>query len=79
MIIFMRYALRTFMWNFFVLWISFTALLQIVDLLGNSDEILDRHPNDAYAVLEYAIWRLPELAVFLIPFSVLMATLLSLA
>lgn len=79
MIIFMRYALRTFLWNFFVLWLSFTALLQIVDLLGNSDEVLDRHPNDVSAVVEYAVWRLPELAVFLIPFSVLMATLLSLA
>lgn len=79
MIIFMRYALKTFLWNFFVLWISFTALLQIVDLLGNSDEVLDRHPGDVSAVAEYALWRLPELAVFLIPFSVLMATLLSLA
>jgi len=79
MIIFMRYALRTFLWNFFVLWISFTSLLQIVDLLGNSDEVLDRHPGDVSAIVEYAIWRLPELAVFLIPFSVLMATLLSLA
>jgi lipopolysaccharide export system permease protein len=75
----MRYALRTFLWNFMVLWLSFTSLLQIVDLLGNSDEVLDRHPNDVGAVVEYAIWRLPELAVFLIPFSVLMATLLSLA
>jgi lipopolysaccharide export system permease protein len=79
MIIFMRYALRTFLWNFFTLWISFTSLLQIVDLLSNSDEVLDRHPNDVSAVVEYALWRLPELAVFLIPFSVLMATLLSLA
>ena len=79
MIIFMRYALKTFLWNFFVLWISFTALLQIVDLLGNSDEVLDRHPGDVSAILEYSVWRLPELAVFLIPFSVLMATLLSLA
>ena len=79
MITFMRYALKTFLWNFFVLWVSFTALLQIVDLLGNSDEVLDRHPHDVGAVVEYAIWRLPELAVFLIPFSVLMATLLSLA
>ncbi len=79
MIIFMRYALRTFLWNFFVLWISFTSLLQIVDLLGNSDEVLDRHPGDVSAVVEYSLWRLPELAVFLIPFSVLMATLLSLA
>jgi len=79
MITFMRYALRTFLWNFMVMWVSFTALLQIVDLLGNSDEVLDRHPNDVAAVVEYAVWRLPELAVFLIPFSVLMAALLSLA
>ncbi|MGH6892866.1 MAG: LptF/LptG family permease [Dongiaceae bacterium] len=79
MMTFTRYALRTFLWNFAVLWISFTSLLQIVDLLGNSDEVLDRHPRDVSAVIEYAIWRLPELAVFLIPFSVLMATLLSLA
>ncbi len=79
MMTFVRYALRTFMWNFAVLWVSFTSLLQIVDLLGNSDEVLDRHPRNVGAVVEYAIWRLPELAVFLIPFSVLMATLLSLA
>jgi len=79
MITFMRYVLRTFLWNFLVLWISFTALLQIVDLLGNSDEVLDRHPNDVAAVVEYSVWRLPELGVFLIPFSVLMAALLSLA
>jgi lipopolysaccharide export system permease protein len=79
MMTFTRYALRIFLWNFFVLWISFTSLLQIVDLLNNSDEVLDRHPLDAMAVVEYAVWRLPELAVFLIPFSVLMAALLSLA
>ena len=79
MMTFTRYALKTFMWNFFLLWISFTSLLQIVDLLNNSDEVLDRHPRDVGAVVEYAIWRLPELAVFLIPFSVLMAALLSLA
>ena len=79
MMTFTRYALKTFMWNFLVLWISFTSMLQIVDLLNNSDEVLDRHPRDVGAVVEYAIWRLPELAVFLIPFSVLMAALLSLA
>ncbi len=79
MMTFARYALRTFLWNFFLLWVSFTSMLQIVDLLSNSDEVLDRHPRDAMAVVEYAIWRLPELAVFLIPFSVLMAALLSLA
>jgi lipopolysaccharide export system permease protein len=79
MMTFTRYALRTFLWNFGVMWVSFTSLLQIVDLLNNSDEVLDRHPRDVGAVLEYAIYRLPELAVFLIPFSVLMAALLSLA
>ena len=79
MMTFTRYALKTFLWNFCLLWISFTSLLQIVDLLNNSDEVLDRHPRDVGAVMEYAVWRLPELAVFLIPFSVLMAALLSLA
>ncbi|MEZ5829911.1 MAG: LptF/LptG family permease [Dongiaceae bacterium] len=79
MMTFMRYALKTFLWNFAVLWISFTSLLQVVDLLSNSDEVLDRHPRDAAAVVEYAVYRLPELAVYLIPFSVLMAALLSLA
>ena len=79
MMTFTRYALRTFLLNFMLLWVSFTSLLQIVDLLNNSDEVLDRHPHDAGAVMQYALWRLPELAVFLIPFSVLMATLLSLA
>jgi lipopolysaccharide export system permease protein len=79
MMTFTRYALRTFLWNFGILWVSFTSMLQIVDLLNNSDEVLDRHPRDFGAVIEYAIWRLPELAVFLIPFSVLMAALLSLA
>ncbi|HEY3149084.1 MAG TPA: LptF/LptG family permease, partial [Dongiaceae bacterium] len=79
MMTFTRYALRTFLWNFGVMWVSFTSLLQVVDLLNNSDEVLDRHPHDVHAVLEYAIYRLPELAVFLIPFSVLMAALLSLA
>ena len=79
MMTFTRYALRTFLWNFTLMWVSFTSLLQIVDLLNNSDEVLDRHPRDAGAVIEYALWRLPELAVYLIPFSVLMAALLSLA
>jgi lipopolysaccharide export system permease protein len=79
MMTFTRYALKTFLWNFGLLWVSFTSLLQIVDLLNNSDEVLDRHPRDVGAVMEYALWRLPELAVFLIPFSVLMAGLLSLA
>lgn len=79
MMTFTRYALRTFLLNFGILWVSFTSMLQIVDLLNNSDEVLDRHPRDFGAVMEYAIWRLPELAVFLIPFSVLMAALLSLA
>jgi lipopolysaccharide export system permease protein len=79
MMTFTRYALKTFLWNFCVLWVSFTSLLQIVDLLNNSDEVLDRHPRDVGAVMEYALWRVPELAVFLIPFSVLMAALLSLA
>ena len=37
---FVRYVLKTFFWHFSVLWISFTALLQLFDLLNNADDIL---------------------------------------
>ena len=43
MMTFTRYALKIFLWNFCVLWISFTSLLQIVDLcVGMSPGIRQR-------------------------------------
>ncbi|TXH34788.1 MAG: LPS export ABC transporter permease LptG [Rhodospirillaceae bacterium] len=75
---FAKYALRTFFWHFFLLWLSFTALLQLFDLLNNGDDVLKQSGGGLRQLMEYAFWRVPELAAFLIPFSVLLGALLSL-
>lgn len=73
-----RYVLRSFLWQFLLLLIGFTALLQLFDLLNNSADILQDHLGQLSAVAEYAVLRLPEIASFLIPFVVLMAALITL-
>ena len=75
---FVRYVLKTFFWHFFVLWLSFTALLQLFDLLNNGDDILRQAGNGFHQLVIYATLRVPEIATFLIPFCVLLGTLLSL-
>lgn len=75
---FSRYVLRSFLWQFLLLLIGFTALLQLFDLLNNSADILQDHQGQMVAVAEYALLRLPEIASFLIPFIVLMAALITL-
>ena len=75
---FSRYVLRSFLWQFLLLLIGFTALLQLFDLLNNSADILQDHLGDMSAVAEYAALRLPEIASFLIPFAVLMGALITL-
>ncbi len=75
---FRRYALRLFLWNFLLVWLGLTALLQIFDLLNNGGEVMERHPREISALGEYMLWRLPEIATFLVPFSVLVGTLLCL-
>jgi lipopolysaccharide export system permease protein len=75
---FSRYVLRNFLWQFMLLLVGFTALLQLFDLLNNSAEILQDHLGEISAVAEYALLRLPEIASFLIPFAVLMGALITL-
>jgi lipopolysaccharide export system permease protein len=75
---FVKYVLKTFLWHFFLLWLSFTALLQLFDLLNNADDILRQAGGGFHQLLLYAALRLPEIATFLIPFCVLLGTLLSL-
>jgi lipopolysaccharide export system permease protein len=76
---FSRYILRVFFSQFILLLISFTALLQLFDLLSNSVDVL-RHSDRGIAGLGlYALLRLPEIVSFLIPFVVLLASLMTLA
>jgi lipopolysaccharide export system permease protein len=75
---FTRYILRSFLFQFALFLVGFTALLQLFDLLNNSADILTDHGGRLGAVLEYAALRLPDIASFLIPFVVLMSTLTTL-
>ena len=75
---FSRYVLKSFLWQFLLLLIGFTALLQLFDLLNNSTEILQDHMGQMSALVEYAVLRLPEIVSFLVPFAVLMGALVTL-
>jgi lipopolysaccharide export system permease protein len=75
---FTRYILRSFLIQFLLFLIGFTALLQLFDLLNNSADILTDHHGRIMAVVEYALLRIPEIASFLVPFVVLMSTLTTL-
>lgn len=74
-----RYVSRVFLSHLVLMLFGFVALLQLLDLLNNADEIIQRHGESAVALVRYAALRLPELVTFLLPFSVLMASLLALA
>jgi lipopolysaccharide export system permease protein len=75
---FSRYVMRVFFAQLALLLISFTALLQVFDLLSNSIDVLNRGGGHFSALLLYAGLRLPEIVSFLTPFGVLLATLMTL-
>ena len=76
---FSRYILRVFLVQMALLLISFTALLQVFDLLSNSIDVLNRSGGHFSALALYAVLRLPEIVSFLTPFVVLLATLMTLS
>jgi lipopolysaccharide export system permease protein len=75
---FSRYILRVFFAQMALLLISFTALLQVFDLLSNSLDVLNRGGGHFSSLALYAALRLPEIVSFLTPFVVLLATLMTL-
>ncbi|HVT51153.1 MAG TPA: LptF/LptG family permease [Dongiaceae bacterium] len=75
---FSRYILRVFFTQFALLLISFTALMQLFDLLSNSIDVLRRSDGALSELGIYAVLRLPEIVSFLIPFVVLLAALMTL-
>lgn len=74
-----RYITRIFLGNLFVMLLAFVSLLQLLDLLNNAEDVIRRHGDSVLVLARYAVLRLPELVTFLLPFSILMASLLSLA
>lgn len=75
---FSRYILRVFFVQMSLLLISFTALLQVFDLLSNSLTVLGRSDEKLSSLALYAVLRLPEIVSFLTPFAVLLATMMTL-
>jgi lipopolysaccharide export system permease protein len=73
------YVSRLFLVHVAVMLFSFVALLQLIDLLNNSDRIVERHGNDVGVLIRYIGYRLPELIAFIVPFAVLLAALLVLS
>lgn len=73
------YVSRLFLVHVAVMLFGFVALLQLIDLLNNSDRIVERHGNDVGVLIRYIGYRLPELIAFIVPFAVLLAALLVLS
>ena len=74
-----RYVTRLFVVHLLPILVGFVAMLQILDLLNNADDITARHGNSLSALFTYALLRLPQIVNLMLPFAVLMAALLCLA
>jgi len=73
------YVSRMLLMQFALMLFGFTALLQLLDLLNNTSKLFARHGLSLGSILHYVWLRLPDLAAFLFPFSVLIAALLVLS
>jgi len=73
------YVSRMLIMQFALMLFGFTALLQLLDLLNNTSKLFARHGLSLGSILHYVWLRLPDLAAFLFPFSVLIAALLVLS
>ncbi|MEX1109975.1 MAG: LPS export ABC transporter permease LptG [Dongiaceae bacterium] len=74
-----RYISRLFTGNLTAVVLGFAGLLQLLDLLNNADRLFARHGDSLWVLARYAMLRTPEVTGFVLPFSVLLATLLTLA
>src|SRR5262249_16555750 len=74
-----RYASRSLVTHLIMTLLGCVALLELLDLLNNSDDIIARHGNHIAALAKYAVLRLPYITSFTLPFTVLIAAQLMLA
>ena len=72
-----RYLSGLFIGNLLLVLTSAVALLQLFDLMSVADDLLKDLGGGFSVVLRYTLLRLPILVTFLLPFSVLLAALLS--
>jgi len=74
-----RYASRSLVTHLIMTLLGCVALLELLDLLNNADDIIARHGNHIAALAKYAGLRLPDITSFILPFAVLIAAQLMLA
>lgn len=74
-----NYASRSFLNHLAMTLSGFVAFLLLLDLMNRGDDVVQRHGRSALALAKYAGLRLPDLATFILPFAVLIASLLMLA
>jgi lipopolysaccharide export system permease protein len=70
-----RYLARLFLARLLVILLGLAGLVILLDLLANSDEIIERGPGIAATLGRYSLLRLPGVLSQVIPVSVLLATL----
>ena len=73
-----RYLSRTFISRFSLLLLAFVVLFEIFDMMATGDQVISRN-DSILALFRYSALRIPEIMVQSLPFSVLLAALLTLA
>lgn len=75
----MLYLARLFVTRILAVLIMLVLVLQVLDLLGESGDILARPGNGQMQLLYYVTLRAPQLVARFLPYSVLLATIITLA
>lgn len=74
-----RYLARLFLGRFLLLLTGLTALIVLLDLLANADDVVGADGSAAGGLFRYAGLRLPLIIADLLPLSALLAALLTLS
>lgn len=75
--LFIRWLLVRFFWNLCVVGSILTSVLTVFDLLANASEIALGSPHPLLALLFYMLFRVPVIANFILPFAVLLASVIT--
>ncbi len=74
-----RYMVRMHLGRFFGILLGLTAVLQMLDLLATADDIMAADGANWVSLVSYVSMRAPQLISQFVPFTALLATLLTLA
>lgn len=74
-----KYLFKSFMFRFVFLLIMLGAVLQLLDLLANTGDILAGEGNGIASLYRYALLRSPQIITTIVPFTVLLSALISFA